>query len=102
MKNLLTVAFLLTSIFTFQAQTTIGDREQFPVFSTCEGLQSKNLEACFYNQLQDFVFNTFKVPQEVTAKNYQGNVIVLFEVDTVGAFKVQYVDAVEASLVEVS
>lgn len=102
MKNLLTVAFLLISIFTFQAQTTIGDREQFPVFPACEGLQSKNLEACFYNQLQDFVFDNFKVPQEITAKNYQGNVIVLFEVDTVGAFKVQYVDAVEASLVDES
>ena len=102
MKNLLTVAFLLINIFTFQAQTTIGDREQFPVFPACEGLQSKNLEACFYNQLQDFVFDNFKVPQEITAKNYQGNVIVLFEVDTVGAFKVQYVDAVEASLVDES
>ena len=102
MKNLLTVAFLLISIFTFQAQTTIGDREQFPVFPACEGLQSKNLEACFYNQLQDFVFDNFKVPQEITAKNYQGNVIVLFEVDTVGAFKVQYVDAIETSLVDES
>mgnify|MGYP006381160831 CR=1 FL=1 len=99
MKNLLTVAFLLISIFTFQAQNTIGDREQFPVFPTCEGLQSKNLEVCFYNQLQDFVFDNFKVPQEITAKNYQGNVIVLFEVDPVGAFTVQYVDPVEVSLV---
>ncbi|MFC6097306.1 gliding motility protein RemB [Flavobacterium qiangtangense] len=102
MKNFLTVAFLLLSVFTFQAQNTIGDREQFPVFLVCEGMQSKNLEACFYNQLQDFVFNNFKVPQEITAKNYQGNVIVLFEVDTAGVFKVQYVDAIETSLIEES
>lgn len=102
MKKIFTIAFLILSIFTFQAQNSIGDREQFPVFPTCEGLQSKNLEACFYNQLQDFVFNNFKVPQEVTAKNYKGNVIVLFEVDTIGAFKVQYVDAIESSLIEES
>jgi hypothetical protein len=99
MKNFLTVAFLLLSIFTFQAQNTIGDREQFPVFPACEGMQSKNLETCFYNQLQDFVFDNFKVPQEITAKNYNGNVIVLFEVDTAGIFKIQYVDAIEASLI---
>jgi len=102
MKNFLTFAFLLLSVFTFQAQNAVGDREQFPVFPACEELQSKNLEACFYNQLQDFVFENFKVPQEITAKNYNGNVIVLFEVDTAGVFKVQYVDAIENSLVEES
>lgn len=102
MKKIFTIAFLLLSIFTFQAQNSTGEREQFPVFSACEGQQSKKLEACFYNQLQDFVFNNFKISQEITAKNYKGNVIVLFEVDTTGAFKVQYVDAVEASLVEES
>ena len=102
MKKILTFAFLLFSVYTFQAQNTFGDREQFPVFPSCEGLQSKNLEACFYNQLQDFVFENFKVPQEITSKNYNGNVIVLFEVDTAGVFKVQYVDAIENSLVEES
>lgn len=102
MKKFFTIAFLFLSIFTFQAQNAVGEREQFPVFPDCQGQQSKNLENCFYNQLQDFVFNNFKVPQEITAKNYSGNVIVLFEVDTAGFFKVQYVDAIEASLADES
>lgn len=100
MKKLLKIAILLLSVHSW-AQSN-REREQFPVFPKCEGQQSENLEACFYNELQDFVFANFKVPQETTDKNYKGRVIVLFEVDTAGVFKVQYVDAVDASLAEES
>lgn len=80
-----------------QAQS---EREQFPVFPECEGQQSKSLEACFYNKLQDFVYTNFKVPQETTDKNYQGKVTVLFEVSNEGVFKVQYIDAADNALSE--
>lgn len=101
MKKLLQIAVLLLSSLSW-AQNKTWEREQFPVFPKCEGQQSENLEACFYNELQDFVFANFKVPQEVTDKNYKGKVIVLFEVDTAGVFKIQYIDAVDASLAEES
>lgn len=97
-KGIYIILLLLSSIYV-QAQKA-SEREQFPVFQDCEGKQSKELEACFYNQLQDFVYNNFKVPQDVQSKNYTGNVIVLFEVDTVGGFKVLYVDAVDNALKE--
>lgn len=97
-KGIYIILLLLSSIYV-QAQKA-SEREQFPVFQNCEGKQSKELEACFYNQLQDFVYNNFKVPQDVQSKNYAGNVIVLFEVDTVGGFKVLYVDAVDNALKE--
>lgn len=102
MKNILKIVTLLLCGHSLLAQNKIGEREQFPIFPKCEGQQSKSLESCFYNELQDFVFNNFKVPKEIVDKNYTGKVIVLFEVDTAGVFKVQYVDAVDASLAEES
>jgi len=76
--------------------------EQFPVFSNCENLQSKELENCFYKEVQDFVFHNFEVPQTLKESNYKGEVKVLFEVDEKGEFKVIYVNAVNDELVQES
>ncbi|PWB26546.1 gliding motility protein RemB [Flavobacterium sp. HTF] len=76
--------------------------EQFPVFPNCENLQSKDLENCFYKEVQDFVFHNFEVPQKLKEANYKGEVKVLFEVDEKGAFKVIYVNAVNDELVQES
>ena len=67
--------------------------QKFPVFPDCENQQGAGLETCFYNQVQDFVFNNFKVPENLTAENYTGSIIVLFEVNATGNFVVQYVDS---------
>lgn len=74
--------------------------EQFPVFPDCKIAATNQQEACFYNQLQDFIYTNFKVPQVVTDKKYKGSVIALFEVDTTGTFKVMYVDAAFPELVD--
>jgi len=76
--------------------------EQFPVFPNCENLQSKELENCFYKEVQDFVFHNFEVPQTLKESNYKGEVKVLFEVDEKGEFKVIYVNAVNDELVQES
>jgi hypothetical protein len=76
--------------------------EQFPVFPNCENLQSKDLENCFYKEVQDFVFNNFEVPQKLKESNYKGEVKVLFEVDEKGQFKVIYVNAANDELVQES
>jgi len=99
MKKGFTILLLLLSSAYLKAQNA-QEREQFPVFQNCEGKQSKELEACFYNQLQEFVYNNFKVPQEIQTNNTAGNIIVLFEVNQEGNFKVQYVDAFDGSLKE--
>lgn len=99
MKKGITILLLLLSSAYLQAQNA-QEREQFPVFPNCEGQQSKALETCFYNQLQDFVYNNFKVPQETEAENFTGNIIVLFEVDTVGNFKILYIDVADNALKE--
>ncbi|MFB3389938.1 gliding motility protein RemB [Flavobacterium sp. LAR06] len=74
--------------------------EQFPVFPNCENLESKKLENCFYKEVQDFVFNNFKVTENLKQTNYKGEVKVLFEVDATGVFKVIYVNAANDVLAE--
>jgi hypothetical protein len=74
--------------------------EQFPVFAHCQNLQSKELENCFYYEVQDFVFQNFVVPENLIENNFQGKIKVLFEVSQNGNFKVIYVNAVDESLVQ--
>lgn len=79
------------------AQTSM---EQFPVFPECKNSDAGQQEACFYNQIQEFVYTNFKVPQVVTDRNYKGNVIALFETDTTGTFKVLFTDAAFPELID--
>jgi hypothetical protein len=98
MKKIVILLVVLFSYSHSQAQG-LKDVERFPVFPACEGKQVKDLETCFYNQVQDVVFNNFKVPQKQQESKYKGTVIVLFEVTNEGAFKVIYVDAIDEALV---
>lgn len=97
---------LLSSLCVFVAfaqdvntKQNVFSAEQFPVFPKCENLQSKELEKCFYNEVQDFVFQNFVVPENLVQNNFKGNVKVLFEVDKNGAFKVIYVNAIDDALI---
>jgi hypothetical protein len=92
-------SFLLLFTLISNAQVTQKATERFPVFPSCEGMEFSALETCFYNEVQDFVYNNFKVPDNLKQSNFKGNVIVLFEVDDKGNFKVIYVDAVDETLV---
>jgi len=98
MKYLIPLFFFFGFCQITTAQTNA--MEQFPVFPDCKVASANQQEACFYNQLQDFIYTNFKVPQVVTEKNYKGNVIALFEVDTTGTFKVLYTDAAFPELID--
>lgn len=93
--------FSLLCLFTLlaNAQVTQKATERFPVFPACEGMEFSALENCFYNEVQNSVYNNFKVPDNLKQNNFKGNVIVLFEVTDKGNFKVIYVDAIEETLV---
>lgn len=96
---------VLLSIFVgliANAQQGNSISEKFPIFPECENKQGTELESCFYNTVHDFVFNNFKVSDELQGKNYKGSVIVLFEVTNEGRFVVQYIDANEKDLIEES
>ncbi len=89
------LAFLLFPLFVLNAQKS---NEQMPIFSSCEKLQNKELESCFYQQIQTFIYNNFQVPQKLKDSNYKGSILLLFEVDSKGIFKVLYVDANDTEL----
>ena len=107
MKKRLLALFLFSfSFFTYSQDITNTSAQsgnstvRFPVFLECVNLQSKELENCFYSQVQDFVFQNFQVPDNLKQNNFQGNVKVLFEVDSNGVFKVIYVDAIDEALIK--
>jgi hypothetical protein len=97
MKKILSILFLIFGSFCANAQLTVKTVEEFPVFPDCADKKGKDLENCFNNKVQDFVFNNFKVPQDLPS-DFKGNIIVLFEVDAEGNFKTIYVDASEEKL----
>ena len=74
--------------------------ERFPVFPNCVNLKAPALENCFYNEVQTFIFQNFDVPENLKLNQYQGEVKVLFEVDSKGVFKVIYVSSEEESLIQ--
>ena len=92
-KRIAVLVLVFWSILT-SAQNNFS--EQFPVFPKCEGKQVSELETCFYNEVQTFVFQNYQVPDKF--KDQKTIVIVLFEVDDKGNFKVQYVDAIDETL----
>jgi hypothetical protein len=96
-KTILSLILLFTLVAA--AQVTQKTTERFPVFPSCEGMEFKALETCFYNQVQDFVFHNFKMSDNLAQNNFKGNVIVLFEVTEGGTFKVIFVDALDEALI---
>ncbi len=102
-KFFLSFVITLFTLLGFAQQTNVTPAftsEQFPVFPHCENLQSKNLENCFYREVQNFVYDNFQIPENLKQNNYKGEVKVLFEVDANGEFKVIYVNAADDLLVE--
>tara|TARA_R110000868_G_scaffold144149_1_gene362876 strand:- start:1688 stop:3811 length:2124 start_codon:yes stop_codon:yes gene_type:complete len=105
-KSFLTLFISFISFFTYsQVEDTNNLQaklatERFPVFPKCQNLESVALESCFYNEVQDFVFQNFVVPENLIKNNFRGTIKVLFEVDSNGVFKVIYVNAVDDALIQ--
>lgn len=70
-----------------------------PIFPSCEDKNVQETRDCFYQQIQQFVYDNFQTPDQVLQHKYKGNVNVLFSVDTTGVFNVLYVDAIYPELV---
>ncbi|NRS87283.1 hypothetical protein HNQ02_000183 [Flavobacterium sp. 7E] len=101
-KAFLTFCLSFISFFTF-SQNTISESnlsvDRFPVFPNCKNSEGTELERCFYDNVQDFVFDNFVVPENLVKNNFKGIIKVLFEVDANGIFKVIYVNAVDENLI---
>jgi len=100
MKKIFPLLFLLLTTWLVSAQNVVTNTEQFPVFPACKNLIYQELESCFYNQVQDFVYNHFQVPEDLKTANYTGSIIVLFEVNQEGVFKTIYIDTNDDRLLQ--
>ncbi|WP_073016141.1 gliding motility protein RemB [Flavobacterium micromati] len=102
------VSFLvLFNIFSGLAQEITTNRtipnnamERSPIFSECKDADRTTLTNCFYNEVEDFVFENFIVSERLLKNNFQGNIKLLFEVDASGSFKTIYIDAIEDELIQ--
>ncbi len=92
--------FILLCFHVIGFSQNINTYEKPPVFPECESEAFENLKSCFNNKINQFIFENFKVPQQVTEDSYKGDIKVLFEVDKEGIIKVIYVDAVYEELKE--
>jgi len=93
------VLFLLIIQYHSYSQNTLWS-ERAPVFPNCEHVAVDSLQTCFDKQIYDNIYNTFKVPENIIKENYKGEVVVLFEVDTTGQFRIIYTDALYKELKE--
>ena len=105
-KVLLILILTIITVTAFAQEVNNGSKQaatsvdRFPVFANCENLQSSALENCFYNEVQNFVFENFVVPENLVKNNFQGQIKVLFEVDATGVFRVIYVNAIDETLID--
>ncbi len=97
--NKFVVPFLFLLLVSFNTFSQ-NYNEKPPVFSNCNVTQVDSLNVCFDRNVNDFVFNNFKIPQVVLDANYKGEVGVLFEVDKEGKFRTIYVYALYDELKE--
>ena len=98
MRKIISYFFVFSISFTAFAQENSSTFEKYPVFPECETVPIDQLKDCFKSTLQNFVYSNFELPEIVTSESYKGKLIILFEIDTEGAFKVLYIDAVYSEL----
>ena len=85
---------------TLQAQVTLSDFEKYPVFPDCETVSVSQLPNCFNEKLISFVIDNFEMPAKVEQEQYEGEMVMLFEVTAKGKFKLLYTDAIYNELKE--
>ncbi|ANH59988.1 hypothetical protein [Dokdonia donghaensis] len=92
---LLFVSFIATTI---TAQVTTSDFEKYPVFPGCETVGVAQLQDCFNEKFIQHILDNFEVPAVVSQDNFQGKMVILFEVTKTGDFKLLYTDAMYPEL----
>lgn len=91
----LLIALLPIAIF---AQSELTELETYPVFPECQQIPFPDEETCFKNSMRNFIVVNFRTPEKIKEEQYEGEMVVLFEVTAEGIFKILYVDAVYSEL----
>ncbi|WP_298341577.1 gliding motility protein RemB [uncultured Algibacter sp.] len=92
MKQIIALLLLLVQYNSFSQNAFTSEKP--PVFPDCESVVIDSLQHCFDKQVYKHIFSKFKVPERVSKEDYKGKVVVIFEVDTTGYFRVIYTDAI--------
>ena len=91
MKQFIVLLLLLVQYKSFSQNNSYFEKP--PVFSNCGNMEIDSLQKCFDSNVFRRIHENFKVPQNIIDEGYKGEIIVLFEVDTTGLFRVVYIDA---------
>ena len=74
-KNALTFLLIFSaSLINAQTPNTKSSEsqdERFPVFANCKNLEHQDLEKCFYNEVQQFVYQNFQIPEGLKQNQYK-------------------------------
>jgi hypothetical protein len=96
MKRFIVLLLFLVQYSLFSQENQFFEKP--PLFSGCADLSLQSQQKCFDQTVFKLIHENFKVPQKIIDENYQGEAVILFEVDSVGQFKVIYVDAMYEEL----
>ncbi len=91
MKQFVALLLFLMQYSVFSQDANLYEKP--PVFSECANAKIDSLQTCFDKNVFSRIKQNFKIPENVINEDYKGEVVVLFEVDTTGSFRVMYVDA---------
>ncbi|TNJ41937.1 gliding motility protein RemB [Tamlana fucoidanivorans] len=92
MKKVLVLFLFIVQYQAFSQKQYLPEKP--PVYPGCGDVGIDALQNCFDAKIYNHIYEHFKVPQKVLDDKYKGEVVVLFEVDTLGHFKVIYVNTV--------
>ena len=98
MKQFIVLLLLLVQYNSYSQNVFLAEKP--PVFSNCENIAIDSLQNCFDKNVYKLIYENFKMPEQVVKESYKGKVVVIFEVDTIGEFKVIYTDAIYKELKE--
>ncbi|MGE5944762.1 MAG: gliding motility protein RemB, partial [Flavobacteriales bacterium] len=98
MKRFIVLLIFLVQYASYSQESPYNEKP--PIFTNCEDVSLDAQQNCFNSQVHQFIYDNFKVPQNVTDANYKGEVSVIFEVNVEGQFKVVYTDALYDELKE--
>lgn len=92
-SSILLLLFYFATYIPFYAQSDQGSYEKYPVFDSCQNVSAAEVPACFKSTLISKILENFEMPQTVIDQNYQGQMVVLFEVTKAGTFEVLNIQA---------
>ncbi|KJD35518.1 gliding motility protein RemB [Tamlana sedimentorum] len=98
MKQFIVLFLFFNQLYSFSQN--INSIEKQPVFPSCKNVTADSLKQCFTNNVYQIIKSEFKTPEIVIKDEYKGDVAVIFEVDTLGAFNLIYVKSVYKELKE--